>query len=865
MSALSRDRARAYLLLFASGTAGLGYEIVWTRMLATGLGHEIHAMLAVVAGFFGGMGLGAWVLGERVRASRRPARWYVLLEFVIAAWALLLVALVPLVERLGFAWIGLEASPLRQWSCSFLLALVALLPATAAMGATLPALERALRDASAKEEVLPGLYAANTLGALAGLLVTTYLVAPWLGHAATSLALATLNVACALAAWRLFREREIGAFVPTPQARGREESWSSPRILVTLFATGLLGVGYEVLVVRVLAQRLENTVFTFANVLAAYLVGTALGAALYQRAQSRIAKGLGGRSLVLICALSCLGGSLLLPLSGPIYAAVHDAIGGVAGALLGESLVALMALLFPSLAMGATFAHLGSILVSRDESLGRALGANTLGATLAPALFGVLLLPLFGSRASLALVGCSYAALSFGRRPASPHVAATLATLILAALLVAGPATAVDGSERVLERLEGVMATVSVVEDGTGHRHLKVNDRFQMGGTASYYSDAREAHLPLLLHGNAERALFLGLGAGVTLAAAADHPDLETRGVELVPEVVAVMPHFESVTGPFDRKPSVKIHVADARRFVRASRENFDVIVADLFHPARDGAGALYTVEHFEALRSRLEPGGLICQWLPLYQMDLETLQLISRTFLHVFPDSRAYLAHYSLEAPIVGLVGRVGGERSEGGWMRGLEKLVADDEYRENLMALRIESPLDVLGTHLADSKALAHFAGEGALNTDDCPRVIYEAPRFAYAGDEEAGARLMRLVRLFESHEGAPAERLPPELRDRYLAYLDARDAFLHAGVGVGGESDTLALLGEARNGLLASVRLSPDFSAAYEPLLSIARRVHAIDPEQARALLDELEAANPRRPEARALRRLLDGAPS
>ena len=61
------------------------------------------------------------------------------------------------------------------------------------------------------------------------------------------------------------------------------------------------------------------------------------------------------------------------------------------------------------------------------------------------------------------------------------------------------------------------------------------------------------------------------------------------------------------------------------------------MIVADLFHPSRDGAGYLYTVEHFQAVKQRLAPGGVFCQWLPIYQLDMKVLKTIMRSFLDSF------------------------------------------------------------------------------------------------------------------------------------------------------------------------------------------------------------------------------------
>ena len=78
------------------------------------------------------------------------------------------------------------------------------------------------------------------------------------------------------------------------------------------------------------------------------------------------------------------------------------------------------------------------------------------------------------------------------------------------------------------------MATVTVVEDQAGENYLKVNNKFQMGSTASSFSDLRQGHIPLLLHPHPRKALFLGLGTGTTFAAAADYPDLDADGVELI-------------------------------------------------------------------------------------------------------------------------------------------------------------------------------------------------------------------------------------------------------------------------------------------------------------------------------------------
>ena len=92
-----------YTILFFSALAGLGCEMVWTRMFAVGLGHEIVAVLAVIAAFFTGMALGALSLDGVVSRSRRPGRWYSILELLIGLWSLVLIFLIPHANRFAAA------------------------------------------------------------------------------------------------------------------------------------------------------------------------------------------------------------------------------------------------------------------------------------------------------------------------------------------------------------------------------------------------------------------------------------------------------------------------------------------------------------------------------------------------------------------------------------------------------------------------------------------------------------------------------------------------------------------------------------------------------------------------------------------
>jgi spermidine synthase len=831
-------------LMAASGFAGLGYQIVWTQQCALWLGHESAAVLAVVAAFFAGLALGARVAGPRLARSRQALRWYVGCELTIASWGLVLMAGVEPVSRGLLALIGPQPAAAWQWSIAFAGTFVLLLPATAAMGATLPAMERIGAGLHAQGRSIAAHYAANTAGAVLGVLASAFWLVPAIGLLRTAAICVAINLACAGAAWWAL-PREL-----TPlQAAGHAATAARRSALLRLAATGLLGIGYEVLVVRVLSQVDEDTVYTFAMLLAIYLVGSALGAAWYARRAGTDAADPDRTSDRLLGALAaaCLLGAASLWGAQALQDAVRQALGpGMTAALGAEAMLAIAAFALPTIAMGALFSHLAAAARSAGASLGDALAANTLGAALAPLVFGVLVAPWLGPKAALLLIAAGY--LLLVRRRAWHAPAAWGPALAAIALLVLAPPLAfvdVPAGGRVVSYRDGAMAAVSVVEDAEGVARLRINNRQQEGSSASRFVDARQALLPLLLHPGPRRALFLGLGTGVTASAAAEDPTLQVDAVELLPEVIAASAEF---THPDNgsQAPAERLHVmaADARRFVRVSPNRYDVIVSDNFHPARSGSGALYTIEHFRAVRDRLADGGLFCQWLPLHQLDLSSLRSIVQSFLQVYPDGAAMLASNSLDTPVIGLIGHRGAGAL--GLARARERL-ARSTWPGALSELGLDDEYALLGSLVAGPAALAQFAAGAPANTDDRPVVSYQAPRLTYAPDSTPRARLFALL---EAWRVAPREVLAgadsaDELR-RLQDYWLARDRFIVAGRDVTPSPDVRAMLAQVRAPLLDVVRISADFRPAAQPLRRMARALAATDAPAADALLAELQAA-------------------
>lgn len=875
-----------FVLFLLSGAAGLGYQTIWTRLFTNALGHEVPAMLAVVAAFFGGLTLGGW-LGDFLTSRLKLAgALYLWLELIIGCWALVTMSMVPVVDALGAGLIGDEPSLVRHWLTAFVVPLIVLLPATCAMGATWPSMIRFATQMLGDKSIVGTLYAANTVGALAGVGFSTFMILPRLGFRSSLMVFAFVNFVCAAGAWWLVRrsnneadrigklassgigknlaaasgrltglrhDRGIGferGDLPGEQARKGIGGRSSMALLLMSGFTGFLGIGWEIVSIRVLASVLENTVYTFASALMVYLLGTATGAAFYQNRCLKVEPLKLEKILFLGLALTCVLGMIPLMFARGIYDFVRSILGlSVASGIAAEVFVEALVLAGPACLMGALFAHLVQQAANKGTWVGSATAANTFGCALAPFAFGVLLIPLVGFKWSLLGLVTGYLLL------ACIHLRANWRALILLPSLIGlllprhlqAPSLPPGGA--LMSYHEGRMDSVAVIRYADGNRSLVVNNRFAMGGTGAALAERRHAHIPLSLHPAPKRALFLGLGTGITFAASAAHPGLRADGVELLPEVVEAGGLFSPENSTGNAGERLKIHVADARRFVRATTNRYDVVVADLFHPSRDGAGLLYTLEHFTAIRSVLEAEGTFCQWLPLYQLDEDVLKTIIRTFLEVFPNTSAWLLRYNIDTPVLGLMGTKEPRTYPPDY---LEQRVIDEALLTALKSVQLRNTLELFGGFLGNTDAIRRFAGGGSLNSDDHPIVLFRAPSWSYGPRRPAHERLSLVIRNFTPSpaslvNGTDHRKISfvSELGD----FMSARDVYIQ---GLVHESNGLELA--AVKAFVESARRSTNFTLGYAHALTWARQNWEVNRVQAKSVLEELDQTQPGRGVAR-----------
>jgi spermidine synthase len=223
----------------------------------------------------------------------------------------------------------------------------------------------------------------------------------------------------------------------------------------------------------------------------------------------------------------------------------------------------------------------------------------------------------------------------------------------------------------------------------------------------------------------------------VTAGSFLTHPDVERIVIceiePLIPQVVAKYFDAENygVASQRERpdKKRVEIVYDDARHFIRTTDEKFDIITSDPIHPWVKGAATLYTKEYFELCKQRLNPGGVITQWVPLYESTSAAVKSELATFFEVFPSGTVWSNDQDGEGYDVVLLGQVGALTID------VDQLVrrlsgADhDAVAESLVEVGFESPLDLLATFAGAAADLAPWLADAQINRDRNLRLQYLA----------------------------------------------------------------------------------------------------------------------------------------
>ena len=345
------------------------------------------------------------------------------------------------------------------------------------------------------------------------------------------------------------------------------------------------------------------------------------------------------------------------------------------------------------------------------------------------------------------------------------HALAGLAGLTLVTAVLAPPdrlatllAEARGGTLVAYEESRG--GTVAVIEQSSGNqtfRRLYIQGVSNSGDTMTSLRYMRlQALLPLVVHrGTPRSALVIGLGTGITAGSLLAWPDLERREVvELLPAVVRAVPNFSGNFGP-TTDPRMTVRVRDGRHELLANPQRHDLITLEPPPPSAAGVVNLYATEFYALAARRLNPGGLVAQWLPLpTQNDADTRALV-QSFLAVFPHATLWTTELH-EMLLVGSMEPIALDLAR------IRERLAQPEVARALAAVGVASPEALLATWVTDRVGLVRYAGDVPAVTDDRPAIEY-AP---WVRREEFPMTLSNLIAL----------QTEPPLRGGDAAFGDA-----------------------------------------------------------------------------------------
>lgn len=729
------------LLLIISGTAALIYQVLWIKQLTLIVGVDVYAVTTGVSAFFAGLALGGLALGRLADRARRPLRIYAGLEIGVALAGILMTF--ALAHSAGLFARLEQSSAVLAWGLVFLMVGVG----PFLMGGTLPAMVRSLRLAA--DDIGAGggrMYAANTMGAIIGTLLTSFLLIPALGVMGTAWIAAGFGLLAAIGGFWLDR------FAPEQTPAVQESSArriAKPAIVAIIFYSiaGGLALGYEVVWSQSIVQFMSTRSYAFSVMLATYLAGLALGAALFARRADRVRDPWGAFGLLIAAAgmLAILEISLLGPWLPALQSWAEQLVllltqSRLAAMCARFAIAAIYVIFIPTLLLGAAFPAALRLIVDSGHigrDIGKVVALNTLGGIVGTVITGFILVPQFGLVSTLAILAVTATMLGLiaSWRGASGSGFARRGVVLIAA--VALVAAALTPSDKLADLLtstrggtmvfyqEGKGGTVAVLEQSAGSkqfRRLYIQGVSNTGDTLPSLRYMRlQALLPLIIHnGEPKSALVIGLGTGITSGALLSYPGLETRVVaELLPEVLQAAPNF---TGNFNAATDARldIRLRDGRRELLGSTQTYDLITLEPPPPSAAGVVNLYSSDFYQLARARLRPHGILAQWLPLPTQNEEDTRSLVRSFLDVYP----YASLWTTELHEMLLVGS----------LEPLELDVPRISERFNqpqvIAALRevgIATPEALLGTWVTDRAGLETYAADALPVTDDRPRIEY------------------------------------------------------------------------------------------------------------------------------------------
>jgi len=537
--------------------------------------------------------------------------------------------------------------------------------------------------------------------------------------------------------------------------------------------SGFCALGYEILWTRILTVIIGASVYGFTIMLVAFLTGIGLGSASYgllpklfpSRGNKRADRSVQWFGCVqIVIGITALVVTLLmreLPENAIRLKNVfsNSGLNVFESRLWANFAIAYAYMVVPAFFMGVAFPLAGKVHAEYQRRVGSAVGEvlayNTVGAILGSVASGFFLIYFFGIERSLQMltivnIGFGMLVISSTLRikPLNWVVSCLTVGVVLflaldhsslrywntkrfaiyrnnqtEGLISTEMVDAVLDATDVLYYEEGLGAIISSTRLKGGVQRILVNGKIVASSSLrDQQCQLTLGHLPMLLHRNPQKVLVVGLGSGMTLGAVSIHPEVEhLTVVEIEPKVVGGARTFAEYNHHVLDNPKTRLIYNDGRNFLLTTKERYDVITADPIHPWAQGASYLYTKEYFGIASEHLSPGGIMCQWLPIYELSSDDIRSVVKTFRSKFKYTMLWLTNY--DAELIGSNSEIVIDEKE------LEKRITGEIARD-LKKVTMGSSADFLSYFVTGEEGLRNFSKGGKLITDENLHLEFSAP---------------------------------------------------------------------------------------------------------------------------------------
>ncbi|MCX7991257.1 MAG: spermidine synthase, partial [Proteobacteria bacterium] len=679
------NKKTIYFVFFLSGLSGLIYELLWSHYLKTFLGHSAYAQSLVLCIFMGGMAVGSFLSSKFSNKIKHPLMVYAIIEGFIGFFALifhyLFNGVVSISYNYVFPWIE---NSLGIIIYKIIISSLIITPQTILLGMTFPIMSyffvRDNQEDTGKSVAI--LYFFNSIGAAFGVFISGFYLVENLGMPFTMAVGGIINLLIFL--YIFFNGKKIIAVEPPLINR---EEYENKKIFTVLFfvafGTAFSSFIYEIVWIRMLILVLGGSTHNFEIMLCAFITGLAFGG-LYIRLKAGSIK----NPLSYLAAVQVLMGISAIS-TLPFYNITFSLISYLIGNLpknefgyylfnLSSHLISFLIMLPATFLAGMTFPLI--ILAMNKEgygekSIGYVYSINTMGAIIG-IIFAVHIgFPFLGLKNLLFFGAVIDVALGLGiififnvsLKPVfSPKlVTGTSTSILLLGFFLINLDSYKLSSGVYREGIifnprdyklyfyeDGKTASISVVGDreylsirtnGKSDSAIALDER--LTPSADEYTCILASVIPYLYKPDSQNVAVIGLGTGLTTQTALLNPSVkEVDTIEIEKEVVTGAKIFLNRNyGVFKDKRS-KIYIDDAKTFFTTHRHKYDIIISEPSNPWISGVSALFSNEFYSIVRNYLNEGGILVQWIQLYEIDIPHIASIIKAISKNFADYALYV-----------------------------------------------------------------------------------------------------------------------------------------------------------------------------------------------------------------------------